>query len=464
MKFIADLHIHSRHSIATSRKLDLEHLHIAAQKKGIDVVATGDITHPDWFQQVREQLVAAEPGMYRLNEESARRCDLRVPEACRAPVRFVLSTEISNVYKKAGRTRKNHNLVYLPDLDSVERLHRRLAAIGNIHSDGRPILGLDARDLLEIVLDTSDRAFLIPAHIWTPWFSVLGSKSGFDSLEACFDDLTPHIFAVETGLSSDPGMNWRVSFLDGITLVSNSDAHSPMKLGREANRFDTECTFDHIREALRSGDPQQFLGTYEFYPQEGKYHLDGHRKCAVCSQPSETRSWEGRCPKCGKPLTRGVLHRVEELADRPMGNKPEGTHPFDHLIPLEDVLGEILQVGTGSKKVAEAYRNSIEKLGNELDILQNRPIEDISTAGIPLLGEAIDRIRKKQVTISPGYDGAFGTIRLFDDDERKSLSGQRKLFALVADESHEPVSAPVVKPDGSLSAAESLLRPAEQKT
>lgn len=430
MKFIADLHIHSLHSIATSRKLDLEHLHVAAQRKGIRVVATGDVTHPGWFEQVRERLVPAEPGLYRLNEDAARACDRKVPESCRSPVRFLLSTEISNVYKKEGRTRKNHNLVYLPDRDAAERFNRRLETIGNIHSDGRPILGLDARDLLEIVLETSDRAFLIPAHIWTPWFSVLGSKSGFDSLHDCFGDLTPHIFAVETGLSSDPQMNWRVSFLDGLTLVSNSDAHSPMKLGREANRFDTECTFDDIREALRSGDPRRFLGTFEFYPQEGKYHYDGHRKCAVRSDPEETRRRGGRCPRCGKPLTCGVLHRVEELADRPKGHRPEGAHPFVHLVPLESVLGEIFQVGTGSKKVATAYRRCLQSLGSEFSVLRRLPLEEIAAAGIPLLAEAIGRIRSGAVDVAPGYDGEFGTVRIFDEEERKRLSGQKTLFSV----------------------------------
>src|SRR5210317_2636728 len=261
MKFIADLHVHSKFSRATAKNLDLENLYIAAQLKGISVVGTGDFTYPQWFSEICEKLEPAEEGLFKLKDEIAKVCDEKVPDACRSLVRFILSTEISNIYKKNDKTRKNHNLVLVPDLAVAEKFSAKLDKIGNIKSDGRPILGLDARDLLEVLLETSDRAFLIPAHIWTPWFSVLGSKSGFDSMEECFDDLTSHIFAVETGLSSDPEMNWRVKSLDGLTLISNSDAHSPMKLGREANIFNTHLDYSHIKNALKTGDPKLFLGT-----------------------------------------------------------------------------------------------------------------------------------------------------------------------------------------------------------
>ena len=288
MKFIADLHVHSKFSRATAKNLDLENLYIAAQLKGITVVGTGDFTYPQWFSEICEKLEPAEEGLCKLKDEIAKVCDEQVPDSCRSLVRFILSTEISNIYKKNDKTRKNHNLVLVPDLEVAEKFSAKLDRIGNIKSDGRPILGLDARNLLEILLETSDRAFLIPAHIWTPWFSILGSKSGFNSIQECFEDLTPHIFAAATGLSSDPPMNWRVSDLDRLTLVSNSDAHSPLNLGREANLLNTRLSYSGIKSALKSGDSDVFLSTFEFYPQEGKYHLDGHRNCNIRLNPRET--------------------------------------------------------------------------------------------------------------------------------------------------------------------------------
>ena len=430
MKFIADLHVHSKYSRATAKNLDLENLYYAAQIKGITVVGTGDFTHPAWFDEIREKLVPAEPGLFKLRDEIARHYDQQVPDRCRRDVRFVLATEISNIYKKDEKTRKNHNLVFVPNLEVAAKFNARLDKIGNIHSDGRPILGLDARDLLEIVLDTSDEAFLIPAHIWTPWFSVLGSKSGFDSIEACFEDLTPHIFAVETGLSSDPEMNWRISSLDGLTLVSNSDAHSPLNLGREANLFDTELSYFSIRSALKDGNPESFLGTLEFYPEEGKYHLDGHRKCNVRLMPKETIQYNGKCPVCGKALTLGVLYRVEELADRNEGQKPVKCNPYYSLVPLADILSEIFRVGPKSKKVGNALDSVINTLGAELEILHNLEVAEIDRAGIPLLSEAIQRMRRKELQIIPGYDGEYGRVQLFSVQEREHLIGQKSLFAV----------------------------------
>ena len=370
MKFIADLHVHSKFSRATAKNLDLENLYIAAQLKGITVVGTGDFTYPGWFAEIREKLEPAEPGLFKLKKDLVKACDDQVPQSCRAEVRFVLSTEISNIYKKNNRTRKNHNLILVPDLQIAEKFSAKLDNIGNIKSDGRPILGLDARDLLEIMLETSDQAFLIPAHIWTPWFSVLGSKSGFDSIEECFGDLTSHIFAVETGLSSDPPMNWRVSGLDGLTLVSNSDAHSPVNLGREANLLNTELSYLSIKSAIQTGDSEEFLGTFEFYPEEGKYHLDGHRKCGIRLQPLETIDHGGKCPVCGKELTLGVLYRVEELADRQEGSRPDVTHPYYSTVQLSDILSEIFQVGPKSKKVLNNYKLALNELGSEFSILR----------------------------------------------------------------------------------------------
>jgi DNA helicase-2/ATP-dependent DNA helicase PcrA len=429
MEFIADFHIHSKFSRATSKSLDLENLYIAAQLKGITLVGTGDFTYPAWFSEIREKLIPVEPGLFRLKDEIATICDQEVPQSCRSAVRFVLTTEISNIYKKNGKTRKNHNLVWVPDLEIAAQFIAKLDKIGNIKSDGRPILGLDARDLLEILLETSDQAMLIPAHIWTPWFSVLGSKSGFDSIAECFEDLTPYIVAVETGLSSDPPMNWRVSGLDGLTLISNSDAHSASNLGREANLFNTQLAYPAIKSAIETGEPQKFLGTFEFYPEEGKYHWDGHRNCKVSFQPQKTIAQQGRCPVCEKPLTLGVLYRVEELADRPEGQKPEHCHPYHNLIPLTDILSEILRVGSKSQKVIQSYRTVIHKLGPEFDILHKLDSALIEKAGIPLLSEAIQRMRQKKIRVIPGYDGEYGRVKIFDNQERQQLMGQKLMFS-----------------------------------
>ncbi len=430
MKFIADFHVHSHFSRATAKNSDFENLYISAQLKGLSVIGTGDFTHPGWFAEIKEKLIPAEPGMFKLKDDISRLCDQEVPKSCRRKVRFMLVSEISNIYKKNKITRKNHNLVFLSDLNQAENFNSKLDKIGNIKSDGRPILGLDARNLLEMLLDTSDQAFLIPAHIWTPWFSLLGSKSGFDSIDECFEDLTPFIFAVETGLSSDPAMNWRVSALDRFTLVSNSDAHSPLKLGREANLFNTDISYSAIKSAIKSGDPERFLGTLEFFPEEGKYHLDGHRNCDVRSWPNKTREQGGICPICGKPLTLGVLYRVEELADRPEGAKPKKYHPYYNIIPLVEILSEVLKVGPNSKKVMGHYRNLLEKLGPEFDILMTLKRDVIDTAGLPLLGEAITRVRQNRIVILPGYDGEFGKIKIFRKDERKKLQGQKALFII----------------------------------
>jgi ATP-dependent DNA helicase UvrD/PcrA len=428
MKFIADLHVHSKYSRATSKKLDLENIYIAAQLKGISVVGTGDFTHPGWFSEIKEKLEPDGQGLFRLKKSLARVCDKEVPKTCRGTVRFLLQTEISNIYKKNEITRKNHNLVFLPDLETAVQFNRQLDKIGNIKSDGRPILGLDARNLLEVLLEVTDRGFLVPAHIWTPWFSLLGSKSGFDSLTECFEDLSHHIFAVETGLSSDPAMNWRVKSLDGLTLISNSDAHSPLKLGREANLFDTEISFSHIRSALETGNPDQFLGTIEFFPEEGKYHMDGHRKCGVRLRPEKSRQNNDRCPVCGKPLTLGVLYRVEELADRPTEEYPDKKHPFYNLIPLSDILSEIHGVGPATKTVQTTYKKLLGKLGPELKILHQLPPETIDKASLPLLTEAVRRMRAGKVEVSAGYDGEYGRISLFKTGEKEQLKGQTLLF------------------------------------
>jgi DNA helicase-2/ATP-dependent DNA helicase PcrA len=423
MKFVADLHIHSHHSRATSKDLDLEHLHQTAQTKGITVVGTGDFTHPAWFAELKDKLVPAEPGLFRLKDDLARAVDEAVPAACRGAVRFLLSVEISSIYKRDGKTRKVHNLVYAPDFEVAEKIAARLGNIGNITSDGRPILGLDSRNLLEIVLESSPDSYLVPAHIWTPWFSALGAQSGFDSIADCFADLSHHIFAAETGLSSDPAMNWRLSQLDRLTLVSSSDAHSPDKLGREASLFDCDLSYFSLRDALRDRR-EGFVGTVEFFPEEGKYHFDGHRKCDVVLTPREAKDLGRICPRCGKPLTAGVAGRIEDLADREGGVQPAFAKPFHSLVPLSEVLGELCETGPGSLKVRRHYDKLLSRIGPELSILTTALAEDLDREGPPLLSEAISRIRKGAVIAQPGYDGEYGVVRVFEDEERRRLLSQ----------------------------------------
>ncbi len=426
MPFYADLHIHSKYSRACSRDCDLEHLAWWARRKGVTVVGSGDFTHPAWFEHLRENLEPAEPGLFRLREELDRGVERTLPASCRGPVRFMLSVEISTIYKRAERTRKVHHLVYVPDLEAAERFNRRLGRIGNIASDGRPILGLDSRDLLEITLESGPGSYLVPAHAWTPWFAVLGSKSGFDAVDDCYLDLADHIFALETGLSSDPAMNWRVSSLDRFRLVSNSDAHSPPMLGREACVFSSEMDYFSMRRALETGEG--YGGTVEFFPEEGKYHLDGHRKCDVCMEPTETRRRQGRCPVCGKPLTVGVLHRVEELADRPEGARLEGAAGFRNLIQLPEIVGETLRVGPKSKAVAAQIDALTERLGPELGILTTAPLDEVARVGSSLLAEALGRLREGRVLREAGYDGEYGVIRLFERGELERPASTAVLF------------------------------------
>lgn len=444
MRFYADLHIHSKYSRATSRNCDLEHLAWWARRKGITVVATGDFTHPAWFETLREKLVPAEPGLFRLREDIEKEIDQRLPRACRGPVRFLLEVEISTIYKKGEKTRKVHHLLYAPDFETAGNIRTALGKIGNLNSDGRPILGLDSRDLLDITLESGPGAYLVPAHIWTPWFAAMGSKSGFDSIEECYGDLAGHIFAVETGLSSDPPMNWRISGLDRFTLVSNSDAHSPPMLGREACVFDTDLDYFAIRRALETR--QGYGGTVEFFPEEGKYHMDGHRACNVCLDPEETRRHKGRCPACGKPVTVGVMHRVESLADRPEGEKPDGASPFKSLVPLPEIVSEIERVGPKSKTVERRLSGLVNRLGPELHILESLPAEDVGKAAGPLMREALERLRRGDVRRQAGYDGEYGVIRLFENGELERRLLTAPLFNFEAPKTVEKPPQTVEKP------------------
>lgn len=427
MNYVADLHIHSPYSRATSKESTLAGLAAWARIKGIQVVGTGDFTHPGWQRCLKEELVPAEPGLFRLKDETRLSSPLPGGALPDGPVRFLLTAEVSSIYKRLGQVRKVHNLLYVPDFASAERINAKLAAIGNIESDGRPILGLDSRDLLEILLEQAPEGFLVPAHVWTPWFSIFGSKSGFDTVEECFGDLAPHVFALETGLSSDPEMNRLISGLDRYSLISNSDCHSPQKLGREANLFSTELSFHALRDAIRGNRRETFRGTVEFFPEEGKYHFDGHRACNVCLDPHETRRLGLLCPVCGRPLTVGVHHRVMELADREAPLYGPDAPAFYSLIPLPEVLGELLGVGPASKEVMHQYARVIARFGSEFNLLLHAQPDEIADHA-PLLSEAVSRIRAGRVIRQPGYDGEFGVIRVFEDGELERLAGQGNLF------------------------------------
>ena len=411
MKMIADLHIHSRFSMATSKEGTPENLDFWARKKGISLIGTGDFTHPVWREELKERLVSEGNGLYRLRDEYVKEDSRKFPGE---GTRFVVSGEISSIYKKNGKTRKVHNVILLPGLEAADAMAQRLEKIGNIHSDGRPILGLDSHDLLEMMLDVCPEGILIPAHIWTPHFSVLGAKSGFDSVEECFEELAPYIHALETGLSSDPAMNWRISKLDRYQLVSNSDAHSPSKLGREANLLDIDCSYEGLYRAIQTGEGLE--GTVEFFPEEGKYHFDGHRKCGVSLSPVEAERLGGICPVCGKKLTMGVDHRVEQLADRAEGFVKKDGKKYESLVPLPEVISACMGYSTASKKVQGCFEQMIQTLGTEFDILRNVPSEDIKSCAGERIAEGIENVRTGNVKRIPGYDGEYGKIELFDEN------------------------------------------------
>lgn len=394
-----------------------------AQLKGITVIATGDFTHPGWFKEITDKLEPADNGLLTLKRQYHNQ---DIPTSCRADVFFILTGEVSCIYSKEGKTRKVHCILMVPDLASAARINISLSKIGNLKSDGRPILGLDAKELVKITLDASNEAMFIPAHAWTPHFSVFGAASGFNSLGECFDELTPYIYAIETGLSSDPPMNWRLSSLDNITLISNSDAHSPIKIGREANIFETEVSYKGITEAIKT--KKGFGGTIEFFPEEGKYHYDGHRNCRICLTPEQTKACDYICPVCKKRITVGVMHRVLALADRDNGSKPEGAPGYRSIIPLNEVIAEALKTGPNSKAVMNEYFKILAALGPEFRVLLETPLEDIVRASNPLISEAIRRVRENEVHISPGYDGEYGRIKIFEETEIKDNGRQMSLF------------------------------------
>lgn len=430
-KIIADLQIHSKYARAVSPLMVLEELDRWADDKGIHVMGTGDFTHPAWFGEIKQKLEPAEPGLFRLRQEYK----LKTMKGTLGQTRFMLTSEISNIYTRHGKGRRVHNLLWAPDMASVEQLNTRLSWVGNLLSDGRPILGLDSEELLKICLEVNPDIVLICAHCWTPWFSVFGSMSGFDTLYECYGEHTKYIFAIETGLSSDPSMNWRLSTLDTVAIVSNSDSHSLEKIGREANVFDCAVSYAGIMDAIKNSIPEKngtstnrFLHTIEFFPEEGKYHYDGHRACGVSFSPTETKKHKGICPSCGKGLTIGVMNRVDALADRPFGYHDSRRVPYQSIIPLHEVIADALGVGKTSKRIAATYQELIKIFGSEFGILLDAPIAEIRRAGFLEIAEAIDRVRQGKVRIAPGYDGEFGQVAIFNDEDRKNLKPQTALF------------------------------------
>ena len=415
MEFAADFHIHSKYSRATSKEMNLDSLEKWAKIKGIKVLGTGDFTHPEWLKELKEKLEPAEPGLFKIKHSNSE-------------IRFILTTEISCVYSKKQKVRKIHIIVFSPSFEVVEKINTHLSWIGNLKSDGRPTLGLDAKELTKIILNVSPDCLIVPGHIWTPWFSLFGSKSGFDSIEECFEEYSKYIFAAETGLSSDPPMNWRLSTLDKITLISNSDSHSPTRIGREANVFNTEISYYAILKAIKEKDKQKFLYTIEFFPEEGKYHYDGHRFCGISLSPKESKKYNNLCPVCNKPLTIGVLNRVEQLADRPEGFIPENAIPFKSLIPLEEIIADALGVLPGTNQVEKEYKKLIENFQNEFNVLLKVEKKDLEKITTPEIAEGIMKTRERKVFVEPGYDGVYGKIRIFSQEEKKQGLKQGVLF------------------------------------
>lgn len=412
MEFVADFHIHSKYSRATSKDMDAERLSYWAKLKGIKLIGTGDFTHHLWLEELRSKLEDKGNGLYLYKD-----------------VHFILTSEISSIYSKNNRGYRIHNIIFAPSFETVEKINNYLSGIGNLASDGRPILGLDAAELVRIVLDIDPNCFIVPAHCWTPWFSLFGSASGFDRIEDCFEEQTKNIYCLETGLSSDPAMNWRLSALDRFSLISNSDSHSPSKIGREANVFDCQLSYQDIIDTLKKKDKKRFLYTVEFYPEEGKYHYDGHRLCGVRFSPQETKAHKNICPKCGKRLTIGVMNRIDQLADRPEGFKPDNLIPFKNLIPLDEIIAEVRGMGKASQTIENEYRSVISKFGTEFEVLGKVPKDDLFKGMDSRIAEAIIRAREGKVNIAAGYDGEYGKISIFGEDEKpKKHEEQLSMF------------------------------------
>jgi uncharacterized protein (TIGR00375 family) len=408
MEFIADFHVHSKYSRATSRDMDVGHITEWAKLKGITLMGTGDFTHHLWLEELKHNLEDLGNGLFKYQD-----------------VYFMLTAEISSIYSKNGRSYRIHNLIFSPSFKTTDKINATLSRYGNLASDGRPILGMDAEELARIVFEIDENCMLVPGHIWTPWFSLFGSMSGFDRIADCFGKQTPKIFALETGLSSDPSMNWRLSALDRFSLISNSDSHSPAKIGREANVFDCSLDYKTIREVLQKKDKNRFLYTIEFFPEEGKYHFDGHRLCGMRWSPQETKQNNGRCPKCGKPVTIGVMNRIEQLADRPPGYVPSGAIPYKNLIPLDEIIADYRGVSKISVVVEREYRSLIAKFKTESNIMLKLPAEELRKGLSTRLAEGILRVRQGKVNIKPGFDGEYGVISAFDPNIKEDKQEQQ---------------------------------------
>jgi len=411
--FIADLHIHSKYSRATSKDMEVLNLYKWAKMKGIRVLGTGDFTHPHYLNDLKTNLEPLGNGLFKIRGEKEDVC-------------FLLTTEVSNIFSVRGKGRKVHTLIFAPSFEVVEKINTRLSHYGDLSIDGRPTFSFHTKELVKMILDTSEDCLIVPAHAWTPWFSLFGANSGFDSIEECFEEESKYIYAIETGLSSDPSMNWRLSALDNLTLISNSDSHSPSKIGREANIFQCNLDYYEIINTIKNKDRNRLIATIEFYPAEGKYHFDGHRKCNVLLSPQETKKHNYICPVCGRRLTVGVMHRIEDLADRPSGYRPMGAIPGIHLVPLEQIISEALGVQTTTKAVREGYKHLISTGGSEFNILLQLGIEELSKFVPPRILEGIIRVREGKLFIKPGFDGVYGEIRIFDSERPKEE--QARLF------------------------------------
>ncbi|MDD5449353.1 MAG: endonuclease Q family protein [Candidatus Omnitrophica bacterium] len=409
--FIADFHIHSKYSRATSREMEIENLSKWAVKKGIALLGTGDFTHPDWLKELKAKLDPMEYGLFK-----------------RDNTYFLLTAEVSNIYFKNGKSRKVHNIIFAPSFEAVQEINKYIRPFGDLKVDGRPILDLDCEKMAKAFYGIDPDIFIVPGHIWTPWFSLFGSNSGFDDIEACFGRETNKIFALESGLSSDPAMNWRWSKLDKFSIISNSDSHSPSRIGREANVFKEKFTYKGLVEILKKKDKQRFLFTVEFFPQEGKYHWDGHRNCKTRLSPAEAKKINERCPECGRRITVGVMHRLEDLADRKEGFTLESGIPFKNLVPLDEIIAEALGVGKESLSVEREYNSLLQRLGSEFEILLEVPDEQLLKDCSHRIARGILKVRKGEVQIEPGYDGEYGTIKIFKEGNEEEGEKQLSFF------------------------------------
>lgn len=442
MRFISDFHFHSRFSRACSKDLTILNLEKIAAFKGVHLLGTGDFTYPQWFEEIQKTLEPAEQGLYKVKSQySLQRFELSPPLPIKGgedkkrfssivgTVRFILTVEISSIYKQGDKTRRVHTVFVMPSIEAAGKFREALINKGaNLSSDGRPIVGISADELAKIAFDIDGKIMVIPAHIWTPWFAMFGSMSGFDSVEECFGSQAKNIFAIEMGMSSDAAMNWRVKNLDRMTLLASSDAHSLRRIAREGNVFELpswgELSYDWVYNVIKEKDPKSFLYTIKYFPQEGRYHYDGHDKCNFSCKPQKTKKLKGLCPKCGRSLTVGVLARVEELADRPEEYKPRNAIPTRHLVPLEEVIANALGKGVQTKTVISAYQDLVSKAGGEYQAMLDISYEELEKLTQPIIVEGIKRNREEKLHIVPGFDGRYGKIEIFTTKEREQLLGK----------------------------------------